>query len=119
MHIQVPNFDDYMYNIPELRIRASYLQNTMVGSPSLLQSLAGDPEKAASMLHSLAPEVTPSSPNPSQPSHFLPAMQVPTVSNEKRPSGTKPCSFRANLEPAPENPEDGLWHNVCPLCTGF
>ena len=32
-------------------------QDTMVGSASLLQSLAGNAEKAASVLHSLAPEV--------------------------------------------------------------
>lgn len=36
---------------------AVFPQDTMVGSASLLQSLAGDSEKAASMLHSLAPEV--------------------------------------------------------------
>ena len=29
----------------------------MVGSTSLVQSLAGDADKAASMLHTLAPEV--------------------------------------------------------------
>ena len=36
---------------------AARLQDTMVGSAALLQSLAGDAEKAASMLHTLAPEV--------------------------------------------------------------
>jgi len=32
-------------------------QDTMMGSASLLQSLAGNAEKAASVLHSLVPEV--------------------------------------------------------------
>lgn len=41
------------------RLMPASLQDTMVGSASLLQSLAGDAEKAASMLHSLAPEVWP------------------------------------------------------------
>ena len=34
------------------------VQDTMTGSASLVQGLAGDADKAASMLHSLAPEVS-------------------------------------------------------------
>ena len=34
------------------------VQDTMTGSASLVQALAGDADKAASMLHSLAPEVS-------------------------------------------------------------
>ena len=34
------------------------VQDTMTGSVSLVQGLAGDADKAASMLHSLAPEVS-------------------------------------------------------------
>lgn len=34
------------------------MQDTMSGSASLVQAMAGNADKAASMLHSLAPEVS-------------------------------------------------------------